>query len=65
MSIKPVIKTRQEYAVYKGDELLCTGTAFECAEVLKVSPHTIRWLSSPAAEKRSVGKNCKVAVKLN
>ena len=58
-------KTTQEYAVYKGDQLLCMGTAFECAEALKVKPKTVQWWSTPTNEKRSVGKNCKVAVKLN
>ena len=58
-------KVRQEYAVYKGEDLLCMGTAYECAEILKVSPDTVRWWSSPTAEKRMRGKKCKIAVKLN
>lgn len=28
----------QEYAVYKGEDLLCSGTAEECAKALNVSP---------------------------
>lgn len=39
----------KEYAVYKGDELLVMGTAEECAEVLKVKPDYIRWLTTPTA----------------
>lgn len=28
----------KEYAIYKGDTLLCIGTAEECAEHLNVKP---------------------------
>lgn len=42
----------KEYAVYKGDELLAMGTAEECAEVLKVKPEYIRWLTTPTAKRR-------------
>lgn len=52
-----------EYAVYKGEELLATGTADELAELFGVTPKTIRWMSSPTCYKRDKGKR-KVAVKL-
>lgn len=31
----------KEYAVYKGDDLLCIGTVDECAQELKVKPETV------------------------
>lgn len=57
-------KAKQEYAVYKGEKFLCSGTAAECAEILQVAVKTIRWLSTPAAEKRIKGNNSLIAVKL-
>lgn len=42
----------REYAVYKGDEFKCMGTAEECAAVLDVQPKTISWLTTPTAKKR-------------
>ncbi|MGG4267401.1 hypothetical protein [Peribacillus simplex] len=41
-----------EYAVYKGDEFICLGTARECANYLGVKISTIRFLLSPAYLKR-------------
>lgn len=43
---------KREFAVYKGDELLCFGTAKECAAVLNVQPKYISWLTTPTAKKR-------------
>lgn len=57
-----MIKT--EYAVYKGEEFLDIGTAKELAEKFNVKEDTIYYWASPANKKR-VGKNGKVAVKLN
>lgn len=42
----------REFAVYKGDELMCIGTAKECAAVLGVQPKTISWLTTPTAKER-------------
>ncbi|MER2169011.1 MAG: hypothetical protein ABS938_00090 [Psychrobacillus psychrodurans] len=42
----------REFAVYKGDEIICTGTAKECAAILGVQPKYINWLSTPTAMKR-------------
>lgn len=42
----------REFAVYKGDEFICMGTAKECAAVLNVQPKTISWLTTPTAKKR-------------
>lgn len=42
----------QEYAVYKGDNLVAMGTAKECAEHLGVTPKYIQWLSTPSGKRR-------------
>ncbi|MED3792088.1 hypothetical protein P4571_06525 [Niallia alba] len=41
-----------EYAVYKGEQILCIGTADECAKELKVKPEYIQWLTTPTAKRR-------------
>lgn len=41
------------YVVYKGDKIVCMGTAAECAEALGVSERTIRWYASPACHRRA------------
>lgn len=64
VEIKLNKRQRQIYAVYKGDELLATGTANECAEMLDVTADTIRWYSSPAVSKRRKGENYTVAIRL-
>lgn len=57
-----------EYAVYKGEQLLCIGTADECAKELKVKPEYIQWLTTPTAKrrlaKRKHPERCIVADKL-
>jgi len=40
------------YAVYKGDEIICTGSARECAEALGVKVETIYFYASPAWKRR-------------
>ena len=45
------------YALWRGDELLMIGTAFEIAEKLVIKPKTVRWLASPAAKRRDNGKH--------
>lgn len=58
-----------EYAVYKGDEFLCLGTARECAAYLGVKISTIRYLLSPAyskiIEKRQDSKGPLIAIKVD
>lgn len=58
----------QEYAVYKGEELLCMGTAEECAAKLNVKPGYIKWLTYPIAKKRLANRKnparCTVGIKL-
>lgn len=36
------------YTVYKGDEIICTGSARECAEALGVKVETIYFFASQA-----------------
>ncbi len=40
------------YAIYKGDEVLCEGTKYECAKYLHVEPKHIEWLATPSYQKR-------------
>ena len=58
-----------EYAVYRGDEFICLGTARECAAYLDVKISTIRFLSSPAhlkrIEKRKGSEDSLIAIKVD
>lgn len=47
----------KEYAVYKGETLLATGTAQECADELGVLPETIVWYTSQAYQRRLEKRN--------
>lgn len=64
-------KERQEYAVYKGEEFICMGTAREVAEKLGIKPKTVQFLSTPANIRRVESSPRKekhkrlIAVKLN
>lgn len=42
----------KEYAVYKGDNLVCIGTAKECAAEMGVQPETIKFYTTPTYQKR-------------
>ena len=55
---------KAEYAVYKGEEFLDIGTARELAEKFNVKEDTVYYWATNTNKKR-VGKNGKVAVKLN
>ena len=58
----------QEYALYKGDEFICLGTAKEIAEKVNITPKTVQWMSTPAYKKRilsrSTYENAKIVIKL-
>ncbi|UJF15082.1 hypothetical protein LZ578_08730 [Jeotgalibaca sp. MA1X17-3] len=41
-----------EYAIYRGEDLLFTGTAQECADELGVTKKYIQWLTTPSGMKR-------------
>ncbi|PFJ10806.1 hypothetical protein COD67_00950, partial [Bacillus cereus] len=38
----------KEYAIYKGESLICIGTVQECAQHLGVLPKTILFYKTPA-----------------
>lgn len=46
-----------EYAVYKGDELIIIGTLKECAERLNTSEKMVKYYSYPSQKKRAEGTN--------
>lgn len=55
----------KEYAVYKGDDLLCIGTAEECAESLNVAPKTVLFYQYPSYQKRAKNtENRRIAIPL-
>lgn len=58
----------KEFAVYKGESLLCIGTMKECAEQIGVLPQTVRFYTTPAyrrrIDKRKNPRNYIVAVNL-
>lgn len=60
---------RKIYAMYRGDELLCTGTVYEIAEKMDISVSTVRFYSMPAYRKRieNRGKfeNQRVVIKID
>ena len=55
---------RAEYAVYKGDDYLGSGTAKELADKFDVDIKTIYWWSTPTSIKRGKG-NRKVVVRID
>lgn len=46
------MRARALYTVYKGDEIICTGSAQECAEALGVKVKTIYFYASQAWKRR-------------
>lgn len=54
----------KEYAIYKGEDLVTTGTKEECAEKLGVKQETIVFWATPTNAKRDKG-NRTVAVRLD
>ncbi|MEX1120595.1 MAG: hypothetical protein WED82_00580 [Balneolales bacterium] len=54
-----------EYALYRGEEMLTIGTVDELAEFAGVKTSTIRWLSTPSnASRRKPGGNHLQVIKL-
>lgn len=43
----------KEYALYKGEELIATGTKREIAEKLGVSPSTVGYYGAPVYARRT------------
>jgi hypothetical protein len=47
-----MILKSKDYAVYKGDTLICFGSAKYCAEQLGVRPETIQFYTTPTYKNR-------------
>lgn len=43
------------YAIYKGDEFITLGTAYQCAEYLGITVKHVQWMTSPTCKKRNKG----------
>lgn len=54
----------KEYALYKGEELICMGTAEHIAEVTGVKVRSVEWMRTPTYKKRA-SISVKVLVELN
>lgn len=54
------------FALYRGDDFLCMGTAAELAKQRGVKPSTIAWMASPAWKRRCKNfERATVAVKVS
>lgn len=53
-----------EFAVYKGENLITTGTASQISAELNISINSVHAMASPRAHRRDKG-NSRVAVRLN
>lgn len=58
-------KSRKIYALYKGDELIETGTLAELAELEGVKYSTMYFRTTPTYENRTKGKNYKTLTELD
>ena len=57
------MKAEKEYYLYKGDEVIATGTAKEIAKKLGISESTVRFYKNPSYfKRRENGKNYRVLV---
>lgn len=58
-----------EYAVYKGEDILCIGTAEECAAHLGIKVESLKWYSTPTGQRRTANRKkpdkCLVVSKLD
>jgi len=41
-----------EVAVYKGDDMVCMGSIYDCAMRIGVQPRTLYWYLMPTYQKR-------------
>lgn len=57
-------KSKDIYALYKGDRFLELGTVNELAAYLNVSPRTIRFYASNTYKKRMKGNNYYIVIKV-
>jgi hypothetical protein len=42
----------KEYAVYKGESMICIGTIKECADHMGVLPETVKFYTTPTYKRR-------------
>jgi hypothetical protein len=42
----------KEYAVYKGETLICIGTIQECSQHMGVLPETVKFYTTPTYQRR-------------
>ena len=57
------MKKEKEYYLYKGDEVLATGTIKEIAQKLKIAENTVRFYKNPSYfKRREKGKDYRVLV---
>ena len=52
------------FAIYKGEELLTSDTAKECAEELNVKVDTVYFYKTKTYQNRGSGKNRRIAIEL-
>ena len=45
------------YALYKGDAMICTGTIFEIAELLKIKPQSVSYMKTQAYARKPLSAN--------
>ena len=46
------IQGMKEYAVYKGDKFITSGTAEECAAFMGVKPETVKYYTTPTYQRK-------------
>lgn len=52
------------YALYKGDQLLATGTIIQIAYKMGVKPRTIKFYGTPTWKKRMKRKDCRELIEI-
>lgn len=50
------VTLRKEVTLYRGEEVIATGTIKELSEQRKVTPEYIYWLTMPFASRRAAGR---------
>jgi hypothetical protein len=65
MGLKAGKLTKAEYAIYKGDEFICWGTARHCAEQLKVNIDVIRKYASIPHRKKFDESGGTIAIRID
>lgn len=58
-------KRKGKYALYKGEELLSSGTISEIATELKITEKTVRYYLTKSWHERSKGKNHRTLIRID